>query len=176
MNCRRSHRADCTSGCSESVAGYPARAARLLCPRQPLTATSVPGSDIGDRVNHALKSCSLQCTVYIPAGNYSFSVPIRLQLNTYGRYKLSGDPGAILTYTGERRCDHHLDRRSTWILSIAYRRISAQGKSACGLRNSHAADQPDQHSQHGHHRIFRRGRHTRRGNQQLQYLRQPDLR
>ena len=70
-------------------------------PQAPLTATSVPGSDIGDRVNHALKSCSLQCTVYIPAGNYSYSVPIRLPLNTYGRYKLSGDPGAILTYTGK---------------------------------------------------------------------------
>jgi parallel beta-helix repeat protein len=75
------------------------RAASL--PQAPLTATSVPGSDIGDRVNHALKSCSLQCTVYIPAGNYSFSVPIHLPLNTYGRYKLSGDPGAILTYTGK---------------------------------------------------------------------------
>jgi parallel beta-helix repeat protein len=70
-------------------------------PQAPLTATSVPGSDIGDRVNHALKSCALQCTVYIPAGNYSFSVSINLQLNTYGRYKLSGDPGAILTYTGK---------------------------------------------------------------------------
>jgi parallel beta-helix repeat protein len=73
---------------------------RASLPQAPLTATSVPGSDIGDRVNHALKSCSLQCTVYIPAGNYSFSVPIHLVLNTYGRYKLSGDPGAILTYTG----------------------------------------------------------------------------
>ena len=69
-------------------------------PQAPLTATSVAGSDIGDRVNHALKSCALQCTVYIPAGNYSFSVGIRLELNTYGKYKLSGDPGAILTYTG----------------------------------------------------------------------------
>jgi parallel beta-helix repeat protein len=70
-------------------------------PQEPLAATSVPGTDIGDRVNHALKSCSLQCTVYIPAGNYSFSVSISLPLNTYGRYKLSGDPGAILTYTGK---------------------------------------------------------------------------
>jgi parallel beta-helix repeat protein len=70
-------------------------------PQAPLTATSVAGSDIGDRVNHALKSCSLQCTVYIPAGDYSYSVSINLPLNTYGRYKLSGDPGAILTYTGK---------------------------------------------------------------------------
>jgi parallel beta-helix repeat protein len=70
-------------------------------PQAPLAATSVPGSDIGDRVNHALKQCALQCTVYIPAGNYSFSVSINLHLNTYGRYKLSGDPGAILTYTGK---------------------------------------------------------------------------
>ncbi len=69
-------------------------------PQAPLAATTVAGSDIGDRVNHALKSCSLQCTVYIPAGTYSFSVGIRLELNTFGKYKLSGDPGAVLTYTG----------------------------------------------------------------------------
>ncbi len=37
-------------------------------PRTPVMATSVAGSDIGDRVNHALKACALQCTVYIPPG------------------------------------------------------------------------------------------------------------
>lgn len=69
-------------------------------PVAPVPATSVAGSDIGDRVNHALKSCALQCTVYIPAGNYSFSTPIHLALNPFGKYKLSGDPGAVLSYTG----------------------------------------------------------------------------
>jgi hypothetical protein len=70
-------------------------------PRQsPLFANSIPGTDIGDRVNHALTSCGLQCTVYIPAGNYSFATTIRLPLNPFGQYKLSGDPGAILTYSG----------------------------------------------------------------------------
>jgi hypothetical protein len=69
-------------------------------PVAPVPATSVAGSDIGDRVNHALKSCALQCTVYIPAGNYSFATPIHLELNPFGKYKLSGDPGAVLSYTG----------------------------------------------------------------------------
>jgi parallel beta-helix repeat protein len=66
----------------------------------PLVATSIAGSDIGDRVNHALKSCGLQCTVYIPAGNYTYSTPMQLDLNPFGKYKLSGDPGAVLRYTG----------------------------------------------------------------------------
>jgi parallel beta-helix repeat protein len=66
----------------------------------PVPATSAQGSDIGDRVNHALKNCALQCTVYIPPGNYSFSVGIHLELNTFGTYKLTGDPGAVLTFTG----------------------------------------------------------------------------
>ncbi len=65
-----------------------------------MPATSAAGSDIGDRINHALKSCGLQCTVYIPPGNYSFATTIRLELNPFGKYKLSGDPGAVLTYTG----------------------------------------------------------------------------
>jgi nitrous oxidase accessory protein NosD len=69
-------------------------------PQAPVAATSVAGTDIGDRVNHALKSCARQCTVYIPPGSYSFSTPIRLELNPFGKYKLSGDPGAVLSYTG----------------------------------------------------------------------------
>lgn len=66
----------------------------------PVPATSAAGGDIGDRINHALKSCALQCTVYIPPGNYSFGTTIRLELNPFGKYKLSGDPGAVVTYTG----------------------------------------------------------------------------
>jgi parallel beta-helix repeat protein len=69
-------------------------------PPAAVSATSVAGSDIGDRINHALKSCALKCTVYIPPGNYSFSIAIHLELNTFGTYKLSGDPGAVLTYSG----------------------------------------------------------------------------
>ena len=59
--------------CRESSL-YPAGAGAASLPQAPVAATSVAGSDIGDRVNHALKTCALQCTVYIPPGNYSFSV------------------------------------------------------------------------------------------------------
>jgi parallel beta-helix repeat protein len=69
-------------------------------PQTPVLATSAAGVDIGDRINHALKACALQCTVYIPAGNYSIATTIHLDLNPYGKYKLSGDPGAVITYTG----------------------------------------------------------------------------
>ncbi len=69
-------------------------------PPAPVAATSAAGIDIGDRVNHTLKNCALQCTVYIPAGNYSFATTIHLELNPFGKYKLSGDPGAVVTYTG----------------------------------------------------------------------------
>ncbi|HET6218151.1 MAG TPA: hypothetical protein VFE27_14095 [Acidobacteriaceae bacterium] len=69
-------------------------------PQAPVAATSAAGIDIGDRVNHTLKNCALQCTVYIPAGNYSFATTIHLELNPFGKYKLSGDPGAVVTYTG----------------------------------------------------------------------------
>jgi parallel beta-helix repeat protein len=72
----------------------------VTSPQTPVLATSVAGSDIGDRVNNALKACALQCTVHIPSGNYSFSTTIQLALNPFGKYKLSGDPGAVLTYTG----------------------------------------------------------------------------
>ena len=81
--------------------GYVLAQRAVVAPLQaPLSANSVPGKDIGDRVNQALKSCGLQCTVYIPAGNYSFATTIQLPLNPFGRYKLTGDPGAILTYAG----------------------------------------------------------------------------
>jgi parallel beta-helix repeat protein len=72
----------------------------VTSPQTPVLATNAAGSDIGDRVNNALKACALQCTVYIPAGNYSFGTTIELALNPFGKYKLSGDPGAVLTYTG----------------------------------------------------------------------------
>jgi nitrous oxidase accessory protein NosD len=86
------------AGRSEGVIA--AQQAAAVMPVAPLSANSVAGKDIGDRVNQALKSCGLQCTVYIPAGNYSFATTIQLPLNPFGRYKLTGDPGAILTYSG----------------------------------------------------------------------------
>src|ERR1700756_3924699 len=69
--------------------------AQVVAPQGPVVATTAAGSDIGDRVNHALRSCALQCTVYIPAGNYSFATTIRLELNPFGKYGLRGDPGAV---------------------------------------------------------------------------------
>ena len=92
-------RADRTISGGKCVPGA-LHAFAAVAPQGPVAATSVAGTDIGDRVNHALKSCALQCTVYIPAGNYSFSTPIRLELNPFGKYKLSGDPGAVLSYKG----------------------------------------------------------------------------
>jgi hypothetical protein len=82
---------------------YPATLHAQALPQAAVPATSASGSDIGDRINHVLKSCALQCTVYIPPGNYSFSVAIHLELNTFGTYKLSGDPGAVLNYTANNK-------------------------------------------------------------------------
>jgi hypothetical protein len=78
------------STCVRFVAFFLAGYSGALCAQQrslqaPLVATSVAGSDIGDRVNHALKSCGLQCTVYIPAGDYSYSTPMELALNPFGK-------------------------------------------------------------------------------------------
>jgi parallel beta-helix repeat protein len=101
-------------------------------PQAPLAATSVTGRDIGDRINRALKSCALQCTVYIPAGNYSFSTTIHLDLNPLGKYKLSGDPGAVLTYTGSG------DAITTPINNLAgYAQLLIEGFQLLG--NPHAA-------------------------------------
>lgn len=58
------------------------------------------GSDIGAWVNAALQSCSDQCTVYVPAGSYSYSTTILLPLNIFSSYTLLLDQGAVLTYTG----------------------------------------------------------------------------
>jgi parallel beta-helix repeat protein len=78
-----------------------AHAQTAVSPHGPVMVTSAGGNDIGDRINHALKACAQQCTLYIPPGNYSFDTTIRLELNPFGKYKLSGDPGAVLTYTGK---------------------------------------------------------------------------
>lgn len=59
-----------------------------------------PGSDIGAKITNALTACAQQCTIYIPAGAYSFSTPIVLPLVTFSNYNLIADQGAVLTYTG----------------------------------------------------------------------------
>ena len=73
--------------------------------RQPLrhkrpSATSVAGNDIGDRVNRALKSCALQCTVYIPAGNYSFATTIHLELGPLASTSSAVIPGLCSAIPG----------------------------------------------------------------------------
>ncbi len=83
-----------------SLSPHTLKAQQAPSRQTPVLATSAAGRDIGDRINHALKDCALQCTVYIPAGKYSFATTIELELNPFGKYKLSGDPGAVLTYTG----------------------------------------------------------------------------
>lgn len=58
------------------------------------------GSDIGAWTNSALQSCASQCTVYIPAGSYSFSTGIVLPLLISSNYTIVADQGAVLTFTG----------------------------------------------------------------------------
>jgi hypothetical protein len=69
-------------------------------PRGPVSVMTAGGNDIGERINRALGNCGMQCTLYIPPGNYSYATTIRLELRPFGKYKLSGDPGAVLNYTG----------------------------------------------------------------------------
>jgi hypothetical protein len=58
------------------------------------------GSDIGAKINTALTSCAFQCTVYVPAGAYSFSTTIQIPMGVVNTYTLQMDKGAVLTYTG----------------------------------------------------------------------------
>lgn len=58
------------------------------------------GSDIGAKVNASLLLCGYQCTVYIPAGSYSYSTTMSIPLNQFGGFSLLLDSGAILSYTG----------------------------------------------------------------------------
>ena len=132
----RSHSADRITPVSECVPEQFADTCAVW-PHAPVAATSAAGIDIGDRVNHALKSCALQCTVYIPPGNYSFSATIHLELNPFGKYKLSGDPGAVLTYTGSGDAITTPVEQPGRIFPAADRRFSAQRESTCRRRNPH---------------------------------------
>lgn len=58
------------------------------------------GIDVGAKINASLALCGSQCEIYIPAGSYSYSTQIVLPLQIFGTYKLTGSPGAVLSYTG----------------------------------------------------------------------------
>lgn len=58
------------------------------------------GTDIGGWVNSAFNNCSNKCSVYIPAGAYSYAATINIPVNTNGATALQCDSGAALTYTG----------------------------------------------------------------------------
>lgn len=62
------------------------------------------GIDIGDKINASLQVCGSDCTVYVPAGQYSFVTPIVLPMNTLGTFSLVLDDGAVLSYTGSSAC------------------------------------------------------------------------
>lgn len=58
------------------------------------------GSDIGAKINAAFADGANQCTVYVPAGNYSFSTTISFPVVANGTAQLILDSGAVLIYTG----------------------------------------------------------------------------
>jgi len=65
-----------------------------------LNVTTVFGSDIGAKINNAVTACAATCELRVPAGTYNYSTTISLPLNTFGTYKLTLDPGAVLVYQG----------------------------------------------------------------------------
>lgn len=58
------------------------------------------GVDLGAAVNNALATCADQCTILLPSGSFSYSTQIVLPQNIFGQYKLSGQPGTVLTWNG----------------------------------------------------------------------------
>jgi len=70
-------------------------------------ATNFTGADIGAQVNAAFANCSNLCTVYIPAGSYSYSTAIAYPVGTLGTACLVGaGPGTtILNWTGAAGTD-----------------------------------------------------------------------
>lgn len=79
-------------------AAQPAAASRHETTRNPLL---FAGADIGERINAALEDCHYQCTVRLPAGNWSYATTIHLPSLGLGTYGLQLDPGTVLTYTGK---------------------------------------------------------------------------
>lgn len=65
-----------------------------------LNASLQSGTDIGAQVNNAFAACVNACTVYVPAGTYSYATTIALPTVAAGTAALQIDSGAVLTYTG----------------------------------------------------------------------------
>jgi hypothetical protein len=96
------------AACAQKPAEHPAQAGVPVhggsSPAHPDTTRNpllFAGADIGERINAALEDCKRQCTVRLPAGNWSFATTIHLPSMALGTYSLQLDPGAVLTYTGK---------------------------------------------------------------------------
>jgi parallel beta-helix repeat protein len=65
-----------------------------------LTTNTGADSDLGKAISDYFSSCSHSCTVYIPSGTYSYSTTITIPGVTAGSYRLIGEKGTVLNYTG----------------------------------------------------------------------------
>jgi len=99
-----------------------------------LNAALQAGSDIGAKINTAYSGCSGQCTIYVPAGAYSFSTTINAPLNTYGTYGLTLDPGAVLTYTGSG--DVIASQVNTYAITGSNRLVIQGGQIFCSTNST----------------------------------------
>jgi hypothetical protein len=64
-----------------------------------LTATQYPGADIGAQVNAAFTACNEKCTVYIPAGSYSYTTTITMSKPSQS-LRGAGSAQTVLNYKG----------------------------------------------------------------------------
>jgi hypothetical protein len=70
-------------------------------PQSTVYADQYSGADIGAKINAAFTACSNACTVYVPAGAYSYSTTIAFPASTDdGKASLECNSGAVMTYTG----------------------------------------------------------------------------
>ena len=93
-------------------------AQRIFSPARRVLATSVAGSDIGDRINHALKACALQCTVYIPAGKLLLCHHDHAGVESIWQIQAERRPWSCPHLYRKRRRHHHHDRPPTRILQL----------------------------------------------------------
>jgi Right handed beta helix region len=56
--------------------------------------------DLGQAISDYFASCSHSCTVYIPSGTYSYATTITIPGVTAGSFRLIGEKGTVLSYTG----------------------------------------------------------------------------
>lgn len=57
-------------------------------------------SDLGKAISDYFAACSHSCTVYIPSGIYNYATTITIPSATSGSFRLIGEKGASLHYTG----------------------------------------------------------------------------